>query len=127
MEGVCNLGKFQLRNYGLDICLPRSVPTDSCVAVNELLPVLKETKIPTKQDLKGVFDRYEAKQRPRAKTSLTISAYLTRFEAMDSWWLRIFRVIFPYIPASYKVDTALGYMAGAPVFNFLLDPDKSFP
>lgn len=98
-----------------------------CNLVNELLPVLKETKIPTKQDLKGVFDRYEARQRPRAKTSLTVSAYLTRFEAMDSWWLRIFRVIFPYIPASYKVDTALSYMAGAPVFNFLLDPDKKFP
>lgn len=98
-----------------------------CNLVNELLPVLKETKIPNKQDVKGVFDRYEAKQRPRSKTSAAVSAFQTRFETMDTWWLRIFRVIFPWIPASYKVDAVLNYMAGAPVFDFLPDPDRSSP
>lgn len=88
-------------------------------AVNELLPVLEKTANPGKQEIRRVFDRYEEKQRPRAETCVTISKYVTRYEAMDTWWLRLLRVISPWIPDSLKMKLIWDFMADAPVLNFL--------
>ena len=93
--------------------------------MNELLPVLKETKTPGKEELKGVFDRYEEKHRPRANACVTISGYVTRFEVMETWWLRLLRVLSPWIPDSWKAKGYFYFMADAPLLDFLPDPEQS--
>lgn len=94
-------------------------------AVNELLPVLKKKGNPGQEEMKGVFDRYEAKHRPRSETSLKVSRFFTRYEAMDTWYFRLLRVISPWIPDSIKVKFGLRLLIGAPVLDFLPAPDKN--
>lgn len=101
-----------------------SLVADDGVAVNELLPVLKKTGSPDKKVIKGVFDRYEEKQRPRAKACATFSGYVTRFESMDTWLLRFLRAIYSWFPGSLRARVLMDIMGGAPILNFLPDPDK---
>ncbi|KUI53904.1 Anhydrotetracycline monooxygenase [Cytospora mali] len=97
----------------------------ACHLVNELLPVLKETENPGKQEIKDVLDRYEEKHRPRTKICAVLSNYLTKYEAMETWWLRLLRFIIPRIPDSYKAKSFVDFMYGAPILDFLPHPGKS--
>ncbi|KAJ9130968.1 Zeaxanthin epoxidase, chloroplastic [Pleurostoma richardsiae] len=95
--------------------------------MNELVPLLKRYPPgtqPTAEDVVGLFDRYEAKHRPRADLCVKMSHYVTRYEAMDTWWLRIIRWLSPWIPEGLKAKGFLDFMAPAPIFRFLPDPDK---
>lgn len=101
--------------------------TDGSFAVNELRPVLgdlKEAKDPGKEKLQMVFDRYEAKQRPRANACVTLSSYLTKYEGMETWWLRLLRYISPWISDNLKAKGYMYFFSGAPTLDFLPDPDK---
>ncbi|KAI1373983.1 FAD/NAD(P)-binding domain-containing protein [Hypoxylon crocopeplum] len=91
--------------------------------VNELVPLLRRTKMPTTQDIATVFGQYERRQRPRADTTVQLSNHTTRYESMDSLWLRILRWVSPWVPQWYKVRGFLGYMEQARILNFLPDPD----
>ncbi|KAI0379266.1 FAD/NAD(P)-binding domain-containing protein [Hypomontagnella monticulosa] len=95
-----------------------------CTLVNELLSLLEITQIPTANDIVSVFERYERIQRPRAEISVAISNRTTRYESIDSLWLRLQLWLSPWIPQSHKVRSFLSYMAPAPIFNFLPGPNN---
>jgi hypothetical protein len=42
---------------------------------------------------------------------------------MDSWWLRMIKGIYAWIPSSLEASVLVSYFGGAPVLNFLPGPD----
>ncbi|OTB00566.1 hypothetical protein M426DRAFT_324228 [Hypoxylon sp. CI-4A] len=99
-----------------------------CNLANELVPLVRRTSAPTTKELAAIFDRYEQVQRPRAEFCLSVSTYITRYESMDSLWLRFMRLLAPWIPLQHKTKAILDYMKPAPFLNFLPDPDShKFP
>ncbi|KAI2602150.1 FAD/NAD(P)-binding domain-containing protein [Hypoxylon sp. NC1633] len=91
--------------------------------VNELVPLLQRTQTPAPEDIVAVFDRYEEKQRPRADLTVKLSNHTTRYESMDTLFLRILRWLSPWIPEWYGVKLILSYLEPAPFLRFLPDPD----
>lgn len=94
--------------------------------VNGLVPLVRECdasgRKPTRAEITDVLDTYEEQQRPHAKTIVTMSRYLTRYEAMETWWLRLLRRVSPWISDKRKAKTYVGYVNEAPWLNFLPDP-----
>ncbi|KAI0847982.1 FAD/NAD(P)-binding domain-containing protein [Daldinia vernicosa] len=95
-----------------------------CNLVNRLVSLLQRNQTPTTKDIVATFDRYEQAQRPRADISVKISHSTTRYESMDSLWLRFLRWLSPWVPLSYQVKRFLSYMNPAPILEFLPDPDS---
>ncbi|KAI1098731.1 FAD/NAD(P)-binding domain-containing protein [Jackrogersella minutella] len=62
-----------------------------CNLANELAPLFKWARAPTTQDILDIFERYEQIQRPRAEIYFRVSNRITRYESMDSPWLRFLR------------------------------------
>ncbi|KAI2465042.1 FAD/NAD(P)-binding domain-containing protein [Annulohypoxylon bovei var. microspora] len=94
-----------------------------CNLANELVPLIRTTPTPTAHDLAGVFERYEQKQRPRAEISYTSSNMVTRYESMDSLWLRFLRWLSSWVRFRSETKGILGYIETASFLNFLPDPD----
>ncbi|OTA95365.1 hypothetical protein M434DRAFT_69594 [Hypoxylon sp. CO27-5] len=94
-----------------------------CNLANELVQLVQESRTPTSHDIISAFQRYEHMQRPRAKLSFKVSSYTTRYESMDSFWLRFLKWLSPWIPLWYKTREILSYIEPAPILNFLPDPD----
>lgn len=101
-----------------------------CYLVNELLPLLVQPPnasakqaIPTKEELRRAFDRYEAKQRPRAEFCVTMSGYAVRLETMETWWLRLLLYIIPWVPTKVKADFFCDFDRSAPHLDFLPVPE----
>ncbi|XXG99506.1 hypothetical protein Hte_005845 [Hypoxylon texense] len=94
-----------------------------CRLVNELVPLLRRNQAPTTQDIVASFERYERMQRPRADLSFNLSHQATRYESMDSLWLRFLRRLAPWIPRRVMINSFLDYMKPAPILNFLPDPN----
>ncbi|KAK1240072.1 hypothetical protein MKX08_007514 [Trichoderma sp. CBMAI-0020] len=94
--------------------------------VNELVPLVRQCdesgRKPTRIEITAVLDTYEEKQRPHAKTIVTMSRYVTRYEAMETWWLRLLRHMSPWISDKAKAKAYVGYVNEAPWLNFLPDP-----
>lgn len=95
-----------------------------CNLINELYPLLKSCdRHPTTKEIQTVFASYEEKQRPRAQTVVNVSGYITRFEAMDTWYWRLARVLSPWIPDRFKAQGFLDFVASAPTLQFLPAPN----
>ncbi|KAI1382711.1 FAD/NAD(P)-binding domain-containing protein [Hypoxylon trugodes] len=88
-----------------------------CVLANELVALLQRTQVPQVQDITGAFKRYEQAHRPRAKMTMDMSNYLTRYEATDSTWMRLLRWLSPWTPQWYKVRLLVNYFEGAPILD----------
>ncbi|KAI1463066.1 FAD/NAD(P)-binding domain-containing protein [Daldinia caldariorum] len=113
-----NSGRVVL--VGDSICKVSNLAVEAvCNLVNGLVPLIRKHRSPTTKDILDVFTRYEKAQRPRAEISVKTSHYVTRYESMDSLWLRFLRWLSPWIPTSYHVKSFLGYMKPAPFLNFL--------
>ncbi|KAI0128062.1 FAD/NAD(P)-binding domain-containing protein [Hypoxylon sp. NC0597] len=95
----------------------------ACNLANELVLLVQGNQKPTTQDIVSAFQKYEHTQRPRAELSFKVSNYTTRYESMDSLWLRFVRWLSPWIPLWYKTRGILNYMEPAPILNYLPDPD----
>ncbi|KAI1775534.1 FAD/NAD(P)-binding domain-containing protein [Hypoxylon cercidicola] len=98
-----------------------------CRLVNELVPLLRRTQTPTTREIVASFERYERMQRPRADLTFDMAHLVTRYESMDSLWLRILRWLSPWIPLRFIGNIFLDYMKPAPILNFLPDPDDPSP
>ncbi|KAI1410362.1 FAD/NAD(P)-binding domain-containing protein [Hypoxylon sp. FL1857] len=94
-----------------------------CNLANGLVQLLQRKRAPTSHDIMSIFQRYEQIQRPRAELSFNVSNYTTRYESMDSMWLRFLRRLSSWIPLCWKTRVILGYFEPAPFLNFLPDPD----
>lgn len=95
--------------------------------MNELQPLLRQCsgRQPTTEEIQGVFRQYEAVQKPRAQAVVRLSGYMTRFEAMETWYWRLARRIVPWIPDSLKAKGFLRFVSAAPILEFLPGPGKS--
>lgn len=97
--------------------------------MNELVPLVRKCESdggrkPTKSELVAVFDRYEVKQRPHANFIVAFSAYVKKYDAMETWWLRVLLRVSPWISDKYKAGRLVSYMNEAPWLNFLPNPDE---
>ncbi|KAH8883256.1 FAD/NAD(P)-binding domain-containing protein [Thozetella sp. PMI_491] len=97
--------------------------------MNELVPLVRRcaadgARKPTKSELAAVLDTYETKQRPHASTIVTMSGYITRYEAMDTWWLRALRRLSPWVSDRTKANGFVGYINEGPWLSFLPNPDE---
>lgn len=92
--------------------------------VNELLPLLKGSRdvAPTTKEVHVMFEAFEAKQRPRTQLTVSLSSIYTRYEAMDTWWLRSIRLMYPWLRDQWKARVLLWFMKPAPVLDFLPVP-----
>lgn len=96
--------------------------------MNELVPLLRRCeedgmRKPTSTEVTAAFDEYEKKQRPHAGLIVNASGYITRYEAMDSWWLGTLRRLSPWVSDSMKASGFARYINEAPWLNFLPNPD----
>lgn len=98
--------------------------------MNELVPLVRsaaadgDTKTkPSRTQLAAIFSTYEKKQRPHGSMIVSASGYITRYEAMATWWLRLLRVISPWISDKLKAKGFVGYIREGPWLNFLANPD----
>ncbi|KAI0888537.1 FAD/NAD(P)-binding domain-containing protein [Annulohypoxylon maeteangense] len=94
-----------------------------CNLANELVSLVRGTPTPTTQNITDSFERYEQKQRPRAEIAYMSSNMATRYEAMDTPWLRFLRWLSSWIRLGSETKAIMGYMGPAPFLNFLPDPD----
>lgn len=97
--------------------------------MNELVPLLRRCeedgkRKPTSAELAATFDEYEKKQRPHAGLIVNASGYITRYEAMDTWWLRTLRRVSPWLSDFTKASGFARYINEGPWLNFLPNPDE---
>jgi hypothetical protein len=87
---------------------------------NGLIPLLKESPIPSLEQLTGVFDQYFAGQKPRADTVVDISGQITRYEAQDSWVLKFAaRHVVPWVSDKLKAKLYASFSRGGPHLEYL--------
>ncbi|KAI5855037.1 FAD/NAD(P)-binding domain-containing protein [Durotheca rogersii] len=96
--------------------------------INELVPLVRQCdadggRKPSKDEIVAVLDLYEKKHRPHAHTVVSMSGYVTRYEAMEFWWLRFLRVLSPWVSDKTKANTFVNYMNEGPWLNYLPNPD----
>ncbi|KKY30964.1 putative monooxygenase fad-binding protein [Diaporthe ampelina] len=96
--------------------------------LNELVPLLRRCeedgmRRPTSTELAATFDEYEKKQRPHADLIVNASGYITRYEAMDTWWLSALRRVSPWVSDTTKANGFARYINECPWLNFLPNPD----
>lgn len=97
--------------------------------MNELVPLVRRCQAdgmrkPTSTELAAVFDEYEKKHRPHADLIVNASGYITRYEAMDTWWLRALRRVSPWVSDGMKAEGFARYINEGPWLNFLPNPDE---
>ena len=73
---------------------------------NGLRTLLSLAPQPSVAQLKELFEAtYEANHRGRAETVVSLSGVVTRYEAQDTWYLKMAsRWVSPYIPDGRKAD-----------------------
>lgn len=95
--------------------------------MNELVPLVRRCEAagrrPNRSEVAAVLDTYEKKQRPHANTIVTMSGYVTRYEAMETWWLRVLRRVSPWVSDKTKAGGFVGYINEGPWLNYLPNPD----
>lgn len=96
--------------------------------MNELVALIRQcesdgSRKPTKDELAAVLDTYEKKQRPHANMIVTASGYITRYEAMETWWLRCLRRVSPWVSDKTKANGFVSYIKEGPWLNYLPNPD----
>lgn len=86
--------------------------------------LLQTTPSPSVEQLTNVFTAYEQAHRSRAETVVSLSGVVTRYEAQDTWYLKMAsRWVSPYIPDGRKADLYGAFSRAGPWLDFLADPD----
>jgi len=67
--------------------------------------------------------RFEEKHRARATTSVKVSNFVTRFDALDGWYMKLLAWISAWVPDRFKAKGFVDYMAPAPKLDFLPEPE----
>ncbi|KAJ5817131.1 hypothetical protein N7447_009364 [Penicillium robsamsonii] len=87
---------------------------------NGLVPLLKESPMPSLEQLTKVFNQYIAGQKPRAETVVDISGQITRYEAQNSWVLKFAaRHIVPWVSDKLKAKLYASFSRGGPCLDYL--------
>ncbi|KAI0467605.1 FAD/NAD(P)-binding domain-containing protein [Xylaria cf. heliscus] len=94
-----------------------------CHLVNEMMELLKQSPVPCAKEITKMFNKYEEKQRPRAQLTVAISSFITRYEAMETWWMRLLMNVMSRLPVGLMSTLLAKHFTAAPLFNFLPRPD----
>ncbi|KAI0161485.1 FAD/NAD(P)-binding domain-containing protein [Xylariaceae sp. FL1272] len=94
-----------------------------CHLVNEMVALLKTCPSPRSDEITDMLNRYEEKQRPRAARIVALSGLLTRYEAMEAWWMRLLLPVMGWFPTGLISTLLAKYFAAGPLFEFLPQPD----
>ncbi|KAJ5371886.1 hypothetical protein N7517_003892 [Penicillium concentricum] len=87
---------------------------------NGLVPLLKESPMPSLEQLTEVFNDYIAGQKPRAETVVDVSGQITRYEAQKSWILKFAaRHIVPWVSDRLKAKLYASFSRGGPCLDYL--------
>lgn len=91
--------------------------------MNEMIELLKHSPAPRTNEIIEMFDNYEEKQRPRAKLTIAISGFITRYEAMETWWTKLLMPIMRRLPVGWISTLLAKYFATGPLIKFPPRPD----
>ncbi|KAI1124017.1 FAD/NAD(P)-binding domain-containing protein [Nemania abortiva] len=94
-----------------------------CHLMNEMVALLKQHPVPDTKEITEVFNKYEERQRPRAKLTVTLSNFATRYEAMETWWMRLLMPVISWLPSGLTTTLLERYFAAGPLLDFLPRPD----
>lgn len=91
---------------------------------NGLVDLLARSPQPSLDELTAVFREYEETHRQRAEFIVKLSGTITRYEAQDTWLLKMAsRWLSPWVSDARKADAYASYFGKAPFLNYLPDPD----
>ncbi|OCK82440.1 FAD/NAD(P)-binding domain-containing protein [Lepidopterella palustris CBS 459.81] len=91
---------------------------------NLLYDLLQQSPNPSLSELSNIFEVYQAAHKPRAESVKTVSSWITRYEAQDTWYLKLaLRWLMPYISDATKAETYANFSRQGPWLKFLQDPD----
>ncbi|KAI1270107.1 hypothetical protein F5Y18DRAFT_434536 [Xylariaceae sp. FL1019] len=94
-----------------------------CHLANAMVELLACSSMPSTEEITEMFQRYENQQRQRAQLTVTISGFLTRYEAMETWWARLLTHVMRLLPESVLSTLLVKHLAAGPLMNFLPAPD----
>ncbi|KAI1746861.1 FAD/NAD(P)-binding domain-containing protein [Xylaria castorea] len=94
-----------------------------CHLMNEIMGLLKHSPAPRTNEITEMFNRYEEKQRPRARLTVTLSGFATRYEAMETWWTRLLMPVMRRLPVGLMSTLLAKHFATGPLIEFLPRPE----
>ncbi|KAI8631677.1 FAD/NAD(P)-binding domain-containing protein [Xylariaceae sp. FL1651] len=94
-----------------------------CHLMNEMVGLLKQSPAPLTEEITEIFNKYEELQRPRAELIVTLSGFITRYEAMETWWMRLLLPVISWLPVGLMSTLLARHFAVVPTFNFLPKPN----
>ncbi|KAL3479737.1 hypothetical protein BJX99DRAFT_221685 [Aspergillus californicus] len=87
---------------------------------NALVPLLKQDPIPSSEQITELFDTFYTHHKPRADTVCSLSGQITRYEAQDTWFLKVgARYINSWIGDRTKANLYAKFSKGAPWLEWL--------
>ncbi|KAI0447517.1 FAD/NAD(P)-binding domain-containing protein [Xylaria telfairii] len=89
-----------------------------CHLVNEMMELLQHSPEPCTDEITEMFNKYEEKQRPRAELTVTLSSFTTRYEAMETWWMRSLMPVMRWLPVGLMSTLLAKYFAAGPLIKF---------
>ncbi|KAF4301173.1 Monooxygenase FAD-binding protein [Botryosphaeria dothidea] len=88
--------------------------------MNQLVPLIQNNEDLSSGQLQGAFTQYEMAHKPRAKTTLAMSAATSRVESEQNWLYNFAsRWVQPVLSESMKMRPATLYSLGGTYLNFL--------
>ncbi|OMP89350.1 Zeaxanthin epoxidase, chloroplastic [Diplodia seriata] len=93
---------------------------------NGLVELLARSPTPSLSELTAVLQHFDETHRQRADTITWLCGLITRYEAQDTWYLKLAaRWLSPYISDARKTDLYVSFFDKAPYFNWLPKPDAT--
>lgn len=88
--------------------------------MNQLVPLIQNNEDLSSDQLQGAFTQYEMAHKPRAKTTLAMSAATSRVESGQNWLYNFAsRWVQPVLSESMKMRPVTLYSLGGTYLNFL--------
>ncbi|KAI2642948.1 FAD/NAD(P)-binding domain-containing protein [Xylaria nigripes] len=85
---------------------------------NGLMRLLKQSPTPRTEEIVEMFNKYEKKQRPRAQRIVKLSHFMTRYESMETPWMKVAFKIMKRIPTSWISSLTAMHFAGGPLLEY---------
>ncbi|KAJ3563945.1 hypothetical protein NPX13_g8016 [Xylaria arbuscula] len=94
-----------------------------CHLMNEIMELLKHSPAPGTNEITEMFSKYEGKQRPRAELTVTLSGFITRYEAMETWWMRLLMPVMRWLPVGLMSTLLAKHFVAGPLIKFPPRPE----
>jgi hypothetical protein len=91
--------------------------------MNEIMELLKHSPAPGTNEITEMFSKYEGKQRSRAELTVTLSGFITRYEAMETWWMRLLMPVMRWLPVGLMSTLLAKHFVAGPLIKFPPRPE----